>query len=999
MADRYWVGGGGTWNTANTKWSATSGGSAGASAPTNADDVYIDANSNTGTTAWTITIGASVNMRNFSCNPDAKVTMSPSAGTYGLSIAGSWYNPDSTLFAWGGTTPTTGVFSFTNSGNVPSNGGNINFNGVSNPYLLLNFSAGNAALGNAATWTLQSALTTATVTSLATNGTRLTHIYGNIDLNGYTLTCGRYSSTGANNRQVIFGSGRMVLITTTASANIVDIGGTGWSSDCSTSGLTGGFQRNTSAANTAALTAQANIGTGLLNANGVANPGFLPTANAPNFYVNGGTGNIDFNYGVVWDLDFTGYLGTSGSGPPTHNSGGAYPDSWGICVGHNLTLNANTSTAWNDTAFSFVSNTGIDHTFNTNRVSSVTVGKMAIAAESGNVTFVGNISQSYLDYFQHTSGNWILNGYDQQIGQYRSSNAITRTRRIDFGSANISLYSLVANTRVIGIEDASGWDCTSTGGGFVQTISAGNDAYYSCGNTVALDITTANAPSLFYSVSMSGTRQYIQGYWNNLTFTGNRQSPAIANIYLTGNFAVSNVTSNTTTNFSNVNISFVGTQSQTLGGVANKSFALMTVNKAPGNASGSITLTSNASSVGNVILNEGTLNLGNNTITVPGAFESKNWVDRSIIFGTGNIALTSNTVDATPLDVWVSGLTCTGTGGFTRNMSVASAFNIYGGVAPTDSNALPNMTFTGGSAQITLVDATYYPDHKFYANNIAFLGTSVVDGLFGIDPSVFVNKNTTLTSGGDYGSIQLVQIGTGTLTTNGQSLLSYSIQCGSNTATLGGALTTTSNIELLQGTFTTANYSVTTPYFRVPGAQVAVLNMGSSTFTISGSSTNAWSVVDSASNVTINSNTSTISMTSGSSKTFTGGSKTYYNLTQAGNGILTIAGNNSFANILNSIQPVTVTFTAGTTQTVTNFGLTGTTGSPVTINSSSAGVPATLSKSSGVVDAQYLAIQDSNATGGATWNALYSTNNGNNTGWNIYSGGAVSSSNFFMMFY
>jgi len=996
MADRYWVGAGGTWNTANTKWSATSGGSAGASAPTNADDVYIDANSNTGTTAWTITIGASVSMRNFSCNPDAKVTMSPSAGTYGISVAGSWYNPDSTLFAWGGTTPTTGVFSFANQGNVPSNGGNINFNGVSNPYLLLNFSAGNAALGNAATWTLQSALTTATVTSLATNGTRLTHIYGNIDLNGYTLTCGRYSSTGANNRQVIFGSGRMVLITTTALANIIDIGGTGWSSDCSTSGLTGGFQRNTSAANSAALTAYANIGTGAFYANGVSQNGFLPTANAPNFYVNGGIGNITFagTGGVVWDLDFTGYLGTSGSGPPNNDSLGAYPDAFGICVGNNLTLNANTSTAWYNTAFSFVSNTGIDHTFNTNRVSSVQVAKMAIAAESGNVTFVGNISQTSSDYFQHTSGNWILNGYDQQLGGYRSSNAITRTRRLDFGSANISL-NLAANARGVGIEDASGWDCTTTGGGFVQAVNISN-AYYTCGNTVALDIATANAPSLFY-IESGGPN--IQGYWNNLTFSGNRQTPQAADIYLTGNFAVSNVTSNTTTNFSNVNISFVGTQNQTLGGVANKSFALITVDKGPGNISGSITLTSNASSVGNVILNEGTLNLGNQTLTVPDAFESKNWTDRSIIFGTGNIELTSNTADATLLDVWVSGLTCTGTGGFTRNMSVASALNIYGGIAPTDSNALPNMTFTGGSAQITLVDPTFYPDHKFYANNIAFLGTSVVDGLFGIDPSVFVNKNTTLTSGGDYGSIQLVQIGTGTLTTNGQSLLSYSIQCGSNTATLGGALTTTSNIELLQGTFTTANYSVTTPYFRVPGAQVAVLNMGTSTFTISGSSTNAWSVVDSASNVTINSNTSTISMTSGSSKTFTGGSKTYYNLTQAGNGILTIAGNNSFANILNSIQPVTVTFTAGTTQTVTNFGLTGTTGSPVTINSSSAGVPATLSKSSGVVDAQYLAIQDSNATGGATWNALYSTDNGNNTGWNIYSGGAVSSSNFFMMFY
>jgi len=43
MALRYWVGGTDTWNnTAGSKWSATSGGAGGASAPTNADDVFFN---------------------------------------------------------------------------------------------------------------------------------------------------------------------------------------------------------------------------------------------------------------------------------------------------------------------------------------------------------------------------------------------------------------------------------------------------------------------------------------------------------------------------------------------------------------------------------------------------------------------------------------------------------------------------------------------------------------------------------------------------------------------------------------------------------------------------------------------------------------------------------------------------------------------------------------------------------------------------------------------
>jgi hypothetical protein len=49
MAARYWVGGTDTWNNvAGTKWSATSGGAGGASAPVAADDVFFDANSGSG---------------------------------------------------------------------------------------------------------------------------------------------------------------------------------------------------------------------------------------------------------------------------------------------------------------------------------------------------------------------------------------------------------------------------------------------------------------------------------------------------------------------------------------------------------------------------------------------------------------------------------------------------------------------------------------------------------------------------------------------------------------------------------------------------------------------------------------------------------------------------------------------------------------------------------------------------------------------------------------
>jgi hypothetical protein len=54
MANRYWVGGTGTWDTTTTtNWSATSGGAGGASVPTSTDAVFFDANSGSGTVSNT----------------------------------------------------------------------------------------------------------------------------------------------------------------------------------------------------------------------------------------------------------------------------------------------------------------------------------------------------------------------------------------------------------------------------------------------------------------------------------------------------------------------------------------------------------------------------------------------------------------------------------------------------------------------------------------------------------------------------------------------------------------------------------------------------------------------------------------------------------------------------------------------------------------------------------------------------------------------------------
>lgn len=69
MANRYWVGGNGTWDgTTTTNWSTTSGGAGGASVPGTADAVLFDYNSGTGTA--TIATGYTPNIVSINYQPN-----------------------------------------------------------------------------------------------------------------------------------------------------------------------------------------------------------------------------------------------------------------------------------------------------------------------------------------------------------------------------------------------------------------------------------------------------------------------------------------------------------------------------------------------------------------------------------------------------------------------------------------------------------------------------------------------------------------------------------------------------------------------------------------------------------------------------------------------------------------------------------------------------------------------------------------------------------------
>ena len=69
MADRYWVGGAGSWNSTG-KWSTSSGGASGASVPTSADNAIFDANSGGGV-HYTVTVTDNSTCANLTFTPVA----------------------------------------------------------------------------------------------------------------------------------------------------------------------------------------------------------------------------------------------------------------------------------------------------------------------------------------------------------------------------------------------------------------------------------------------------------------------------------------------------------------------------------------------------------------------------------------------------------------------------------------------------------------------------------------------------------------------------------------------------------------------------------------------------------------------------------------------------------------------------------------------------------------------------------------------------------------
>lgn len=191
MANRYWVGGSGTWDlSSTTNWSATSGGSSGASVPTSSDNVIIDTNSG----GPSIAINAAVVCANldYSLGPASWTLTSGS-----LSIYGSFASYSTGGF--NGSFPVN--FVATTTGNTISCPGANGFSGA----IVFNGVGGEWAL-------------TSNLIRTSGSGVGITHTAGILRLGTYTVTTQSYNASGTGTRTIDFGTGRIKvsLLSTTA---------------------------------------------------------------------------------------------------------------------------------------------------------------------------------------------------------------------------------------------------------------------------------------------------------------------------------------------------------------------------------------------------------------------------------------------------------------------------------------------------------------------------------------------------------------------------------------------------------------------------------------------------------------------------------------------------------------------------------------------------------------------------------------------------------------
>lgn len=976
MATKYWVGGTGTWDgfTA-TNWSDTSGGAGGAIAPCALDDVVFNSASNA--LAYTVTISTGAVCRDLTIAGPAvgNVTV---AGSAALGIFGSL-----TLPATGITRTYTGAITF----RATTTGKTITTNGVT----LASAITFNGVGGK---WTLQDAL--------STSG-NITFIAGELDTDSKNFTTtGQVSASNGIASILTLGASAVSCNnwqtnnTVTLNAGTSTITNTqGGNAALGTSGFSGATYYNVvfSAAGSAPLIYGNNTFNNLTfttPASGIPLITFDGNQTVTGTLTATGTGAVarlmlasdtvgtarTFTVGTVATLTDVDFRDITVAGASSPWSGTRLGD----CGGNtNITFGAGVNKYWNlpaggawtaaawatssggtadvlnfplaqDTVI--IENTGLNTSASITGFSGFNLKTLDCSTRSNAATLSGNNCRIYDDVTLSTA--MTVNGLSVRF-EGRTTQTITSAGKtlsnilVNNSGSTVTLADALSCGGIShssGTFDTANQSVTSSGG----IAASGTSAKTLTLGSSTISCTSWSGTNIGTSLTLNAGTSSITGNANSFGFSGtftyyNVTLPSSAFGDLIGTNTYNNLTFSsaaTTTGTNQRQIRSNQTINGTLALAGGASITQRLWLIGPIGSPATIT----AATV------TGLTNIDFRDITGAGA---ASWTGTSLGDCGGNSGITFDTPKTVYWNLAGS------------NSWSATAWATGSGGSPAAANfplAQDTVVFDDTGAVTT---ATINPAWNIGTINAGNRTNAMTLAGFGNSP--FIHGDVTIGSG-------VTLSGAGNVSFNGRSTqtfisagktVPFSINTSIPTCTFrhGDAFTSTSGVNIGNGTYDTQNYNVTITNITASGGTI---NFGSSTVTLSGSGVNF-----SSASVTFNAGTSTINLSSTSTKSIVGAGKTFNVVTSTGGttNALTISGSNTFNTLSNTAYTFLI-LTSGTTQTFTNFNYTGASGSVVRITTSTPGLQATVTKA---VNPFYAGAN--------------STDGGNNTGWTFTAGGST----------
>jgi hypothetical protein len=894
MADRYWVGGSGTWDASTTtNWATTSGGAGGASAPTSADNAYFDGSSDSGA-PFTVTIGTGAVCEDIIVGDGVIVTTLDQAmtlaGTAAWTISGAIYFPATSFtrtYSGNITLNTSGTKDITLNGIILTNDGTVTFNA-------------------SGTYNFQSAATLTTLTKSV-----FLRRVGTLNTNNYNITAASFLRDFSQGATVLNLGSSIVTCTHTNLS---------WTIETS-AGLTINAGTSTIALTSASTSENNAFGSGLTYNNVSISSNsftFLPnTALNDNCTFNNFTfSSSSISVAFVGAHNFTNFnfarRGTAGTSSITFTANQTITGALNIQSGYGATFDI-TDTAGAITAATVnAGGTG----YNVGDVINVTGGnndaQLTVATLSGSAVATVTISTAGTGYTTATGVATTLatSALNPNRRVLIASNTIGTARTITAAAVNITN----ADFRNITGAGAATWNDSSRarywGNGLGNsgiTFSAGVSKYR---------IGTGNWSATQWAASSGGSPAVgdFPLVQDTCVFDANTATGTytLDVSFLLGSLSMSAVTSAITLATGGLSPSIYGNVTLdadvTLSGTGTLGFAgqgtTQTITSAGRTFTQSITVSSPTGTVAiadalttnsTFTLTQGTLDITNQTLSC-GSFVSNNTSTRSIAFGTtGKIVLTGvsgNLWQATS----ANNMTFTGTSRVElSNASPGTRQLLHGGAGGATENNSPNIYITLGDGSLELTNATSWGTVDFGTSSATWLTSLHSNNFYG---DLVLSSGTTVNSSTGTRTFRKSS-GSQSITSNGKTLDFPIAKSDAGTLTLADNLTmgSTRTFTLTQGTLALNDKTLTTGLFSSSNSNVREINFGSSgelRVLEGATSFNAAT----GTNLTT-SGTGTINMVNAAGKTFVGGGRTYPTLNQGGTSQLLITGANTFADISN----------------------------------------------------------------------------------------------------